>query len=521
MPWRASAQAQRFRKDMPRYSGAMTGVRWFPLRPLASLIAAALGAIGTAEAQEAVRPTSSAVLERPIHQGQVLEQYVVQIMSPLRAADVAGDGLDAGDLDARRQAREAQQRAQDLSQVMRFDLNGDLAVGPEEVAKVNGTGADRDSRHNELERYDVDGDGSVTVKEVLEASARISRVNRARRDDEVEALMALPEARDGRLTAAELADAAHAVFARADSDGDGRISRDEAGRFHASLPPEPRREPVEDVYCAMPQAEASDLIVVFGSYEGEYARATGVPQTGRATVHVEPGRQPIYLILPSYRAIHWTLTGAVGRVRRVVVTSYDEAEKDAPRGADGLPPQRVRAFGSQGCVGYFHKLQTPEADAAKAAIVLSLGRPPDLVAGAYAAGDITLPPPPPGSVTPRQRPEAAGPPMRPGNWRFNDEAGALPTLVVRDQEVTRLIFRVGDAICMAKFRWRREGRDAWRFQSQCGSGESEQVAEGRAVGDFQTSLAFTARVVNRGFKDPALNGETTVRVQAQYVEPSP
>jgi len=500
----------------------MLNLRWFALRPFGCLIAAALGAAGAAEAQEAIEASSSRFLERTIREGQVLEQYVAQIVSPLRTADSDGDGLDAGDLEVRRQTGEAQQRAQDLSQVMRFDLNADLVVSREEVAKVGGSKGDAGDRYDQLERYDVNGDGSVTVKEVLEASARISRVNRARREDEAEGLMTLPEARDGRLTAAELASAAGAVFARADSDGDGRLSLDEVQRFRASLPPERPPVPVDDIYCPMPQAEAGDLIALIGAYEGEYAPATGAVQTGRATVHIEPGRRPIYLILPSYRAIRWTLTGMVGRVRNVVVTSYDnDVSQDAPRGADGVPPHRVKVFGAGGCVRYFYKLKDdPGAEAAKAAVALRLGRQPDIVEGKYTADRFVIPPPPPGSG-PKLRPEEAGPPMKAGAWRFNDEAGALPTLVVREHEVTRLIFRVGGGICMAKFRWRRESENAWRFQSRCGSGEWEQVAEGRAVGDFQTSLAFTAKVVNRGFKDRAENGEATIRVQAYYIEPQP
>ena len=498
----------------------MSSARWFLLRAAAAL-AVPLASSGMAEAQEASQPGSSAAFERSIHEGQVLEQYVAQIMSPFRAADIKGDGLDTGDLEARRQRREAEQRAGSLSQVFRFDLNADLVVTRDEIAQINGP-SDRSGRHTELERFDVDGDGSVTVREVLEASARISRVSRAQRNDEAEALMELPGARDGRLTAIELSDAARTVFASADSDGDGRISREEATRFRASRPPELPRASVEDIYCPMPQAQAGDLIALIGAYEGEYGRATGKPQTGRASVQIEPGRQPIYLILPSYRAIRWTLTGAVGRVRHVVVTSRDnDVSEDTPRGVDGVPPQRVRVFSSPGCVPHFYKLQNdPGAEAARAAVALRLGRQPDVIDGKYAADRFVLPPPPPGSA-PKSRPEEAGPPMRAGAWRFNDEAGALPTLVVRDQDVARLIFRVGDGICMAKFRWRRESRDAWRFQSRCGSGEWEQVAEGRAVGDFQTTLAFTARVVSRGFKDPAQNGEATVRVQAYYLEPQP
>ena len=115
-----------------------------------------------------------------------------------------------------------------------------------------------------------------------------------------------------------------------------------------------------------------------------------------------------------------------------------------------------------------------------------------------------------------KRPEAAGPLLRPGAWRLTQEAETLPWFCVGQQQVTQLIFAVGDPICMASFQWRREGERAWRFESRCANGEWEQVADGRAVGDFQTGFAFTARVRGRGFEDAALNGESIVRVQGRY-----
>lgn len=106
--------------------------------------------------------------------------------------------------------------------------------------------------------------------------------------------------------------------------------------------------------------------------------------------------------------------------------------------------------------------------------------------------------------------------MRAGAWRLTQGAETLPWLCVGEQEVTRVIFAVGGPICTGSFRWRREGKKAWRFESRCAHGGWEQIADGRAVGDFRTSFAFTARVRGRGFDDPAMNGESIVRVQGHY-----
>jgi hypothetical protein len=118
------------------------------------------------------------------------------------------------------------------------------------------------------------------------------------------------------------------------------------------------------------------------------------------------------------------------------------------------------------------------------------------------------------------RPEAAGPPLRLGAWRLVDERGALPLLCVdRLPRVTQVIFRVGQPICMASFRWRRETKNTWRFESTCAVDGREQVGDGRATGDFETSFAFTARVRSRGFDDPP-DGEGIVHVEARYAGPT-
>ena len=356
-----------------------------------SLLSAAGVAFGQLKAEDA-NPRPTRFLERRIFEGQFLETYIAQVMVPFREAAGPG-GLDADEVANSRRRRDAQERAQNIAQVLRYDLNGDLVVTPDELAASRRPGETRGVPADELERFDVDGDGRVTLKEVVEASARISRVNRARGFDDLSDMLRLPQVRDGRLTAAGLQEAARQVFAQADLNGDGWISHEENQRFRASLPPEPAQTAISDIYCPMPAAEAGDLIVLLGSYEG--GREPGSPHpTGTATIHIEPGRQPIYLIMPSYQAIRWTLTGAVGRVRHVVLSSYGRDDDAMPRGVDGVPGSLVKMFKSQGCVPGFSRLGGAEAVAADAAVALRLGRRADVIDAAYHATTFNVPPAP-------------------------------------------------------------------------------------------------------------------------------
>lgn len=364
------------------------------IAPVAILVAmAGLGAPQRASALTVLPPpfVASQVLEGQLREGMFLEQYLNQIMGPFRQLDRDSTGITAEMLKARRQMREAQERANLIAQAERFDLNGDGDVAPEEFAAFLNRKAEYQANPNDLERFDIDGDGRATFKEILQASGRIAQNNLARRDDAVEALMTLPAAADGRLTAAELEAAARAVFEKADLDGDHRISADEYRQFRVSLPPALPRPAIEPVYCPLPPVDPRDLLAMFGAYQGLAERGTVSHPTGRATVVIEPGRQPLYLILPSYEAIRWTLTGAVGRVRQVVLTSYEHGDAFVARGVVGIPATRVRIFGYGDCIHQFNKLDSPEATAARAAVVTLLGRAPDVMAAAYTAAEVSLP----------------------------------------------------------------------------------------------------------------------------------
>ncbi|HEX2561714.1 EF-hand domain-containing protein [Phenylobacterium sp.] len=316
-----------------------------------------------------------------------VEQYVDQVMRPFRGADPEGDGLDADDVELDRRKHGAQQRAQHISMLLRYDLDADLVVTQQEHAEFSPPSSRSPAQPSELERFDGDGDGKVTLAEITAASERIGRTERYRPDG-LATLFSLPQARDGRLTSSELEAAARKTFGQVDQDRDGKVSRQEYEVFRQTQPrPVPAR-PQEDVWCAMPMPSSRERIVYYGAYEGMNAMSPQRQrQVGSTTVRIEPGREPLYVILASYEPVKWTFEGATGRVRHVVVSAYHHQNSAVV----GIDQGRVRLFSNRGCVRYAYKADGPEITLVRSAVKERLGREPADMSGAYAAAAVSLP----------------------------------------------------------------------------------------------------------------------------------
>lgn len=159
--------------------------------------------------------------------------------------------------------------------------------------------------------------------------------------------------------------------------------------------------------CPLAPAMANDEIVLVSAYQGaELSTAAVTPQdqvTTHATVEIEPGQRPIYLLLSSYTASIWTVRGDTRRIRAAAAISASGASDAPAAGVVGLPPGRVRSF--HGCLDY-----NPDGDLAAAQarelIAARLGRAPDRVFDAYSVSTIALPS---GRLAPFASAEAGGP----------------------------------------------------------------------------------------------------------------
>jgi hypothetical protein len=148
--------------------------------------------------------------------------------------------------------------------------------------------------------------------------------------------------------------------------------------------------------CALPEAAADDRIVLFGSHEGDGIPTVTVAgqdeQTTTARVLIEPGTDPLYIVLSSYQPSIWRFEGAVTRVARVVVAGAGQ------QGVIGISADRLTdlsddsgSYSDPTCFDPFYDVRTGEGVAARGVVERILARSVDVFAGQYDVGILSLP----------------------------------------------------------------------------------------------------------------------------------
>lgn len=231
---------------------------------------------------------------------------------------------------------------------------------------------------------------------------------------------------DGALTLPELEAAYDVVFRAADADGNGTISAEELAayrtrldepnaaarreaitaaerreaerqrviaerdqRIEAEAAERKRKDDEARAKCAMPKASAAAKIVMLGTYEPEALSSVALGSMDKVThagsITVEPGPDPLYLVITSYAGVIWQFSGAVDRIERVVLASLQAT------GATGLPAERLTQFAGRSCLPYFYEQRSGETAKAAGRVAEDAGRPPDLVVARHAVGGFSVP----------------------------------------------------------------------------------------------------------------------------------
>jgi hypothetical protein len=181
--------------------------------------------------------------------------------------------------------------------------------------------------------------------------------------------------------------------------------------------------------CEPQKVPAGAKLVVFGVYNGEAVSSAFIGSPDEEThvidVTIEPGQQPLYLVLTSHESMVWRLSGATHRVARVLVSSRTAAPrilrpvtttapaaKDADRsvelslgpaargtfdsiqwslaGVAGVPANRV-IVRHKDCPRNFDETSGWDFETAMSEVSDSLGRRPDAVFGSDSARRVALP----------------------------------------------------------------------------------------------------------------------------------
>jgi Ca2+-binding EF-hand superfamily protein len=377
-------------------------------------------------------------VEPSIRPGATLQQVKERVRDYFYNLDFDGTGVSARSYDIFLQQHRAKERATQINRLLALDLDGDGVITREEmetVARIYAASTaarlpadprpDQERRRAGMAtqiahwlKYDRNGDGRITIDEVLAAAedeldAREKadgRPREARRAHLVAELvpLALDANGDGIVSLDEYDAAVEAAFREYDDDGDGVISAAEAQahKHHADKMRKAALQAIDQqkkdtalrerlTGCALPSVPADAKLVLFGTDSG--AAVSNVSLGGDddvievADVVVEPGAEPLALVLTSRAAMIWRIRGASDRLVRVIVAANKGVQPGGPArgGVIGVARDKVSFAGRTDCVPAFSR--PDDEDGAAAALAAVLGRPADVAHSAGRTGTVRLP----------------------------------------------------------------------------------------------------------------------------------
>jgi hypothetical protein len=402
--------------------------------------------------QQYIMPPGDQLLLSRLPNGSEFGPYLYELRAHFFHLDADTDGkLTQRDIDLHTLMEAIQARTMALNSIMRLDLDGDGAVTEDEIRRTaryerrgqvalaasNSAGKKQAADAEEqIENYvrsvmslDSDKDGKVSFSEAGKYGEPSRR--RAPGQDGLSALvrqaMTLATQPPYELTLVDYQAAGEALFRKIDSDNDFKVSQQELTDYRRK--PEPPDAAVRDAAadaakkrlaeqteiarkqqeaveaersaCAMPKASEKARVVLFSGYQTEALSSVTlgsqdvVVHAGR--VVIEPGPEPLYLVISTHSATIWQISGATERIERIVISSSRTGPKggNAQRlslvGATGIAPERVFFFPRSDCLSYFYESPSSSSIETVALVRNATGKEPEVVTSKYSVSSFAVP----------------------------------------------------------------------------------------------------------------------------------
>jgi Ca2+-binding EF-hand superfamily protein len=419
---------------------------------LAGLIMTAIANAPQAAAQAPAAPPSASAkageqqLFLQLRAGITLELYFEGLREDFFNLDADLDGkLTQRDVDLHVLMESIQMRTAAWTAVMRYDLDGDGFVTEDEVRRVMryetrltraraaiGKGRFGDGEEwtvkivRSIMELDTDKDGKVSLTEASKFAQPTQQRNMGITGYSARTrhVLTLDNSGAGELSLADYEAAGEMLFRKIDTDNDGKISQQEhTDYWRGPAPPKldadaaqkrqrdqaeiakKRQEAIDAqrAVCAMPSPSPNAKVIVFSSYQtGALSSVTIGSQdvvvfAGR--VVVEPGSEPLYVVIPTFTPVIWQFSGAVDRIERLVVSSAqtlpDKTRYDGSQpvlaGATGLPQDKVSFLRKVNCLSYFAEVPSSQSVRTVAAVREAIGREPFKTVTAYSLREVSIP----------------------------------------------------------------------------------------------------------------------------------
>ena len=396
-------------------------------------------------------------------------------------SDKDGGGVSLSDYELNDQILASAQRAQRVHQWASLDLDGDGRVTraeaeraklPQAMTALRPQGITADPTRKQIAAIldklvaetmgqDIDGDGAVTLAEVLQAGVPNAVQQAAAQRAMTRALLvplALDRNADGVVSAAEFDTSVVEAFAAIDADGDGMLGPGEleAGRQRGNerqrLLQQVAASAAKAKACAFPAPPRGAKIIQLGTYQGEALSNVSIGgdevETSVAQIAIEAGDDPLYIVAASYEAMIWQFTGATERVAMFIAAAQQPAAGGRPRvGVTGLSAARIYIAPQANCLNHFSNAKGSDGLVAKGELSGLLGRLADDMIGVYALSKVALPSGivSPGAAYPNRLATSEMAPgaglwkevlrSQPGGVAVNDPARVVAALPVRRYEV--------------------------------------------------------------------------------------